>query len=55
LSNNEDKQKNASGYVEMKLESGGGKIICSKRITVGAYKEEIKINSTVGRKQYFLS
>jgi len=55
LSNNEDKQKNASGYVEMKLESGGGKIICSKEFTVGAYKEEIKINSTDGQKTIFVS
>jgi hypothetical protein len=47
---NEDKQKNLSGYVEMKLESGSGKIVCTKEITVGAHKEEIKINSTNGQK-----
>ena len=47
---NEDKKKNSSGYVEMKLESGGGKIVCAKEFPAGTHKEEIKINTTNGQK-----
>ena len=49
-SSNEDKKKNSSGYVEMKLESGGGKIVCAKEFPAGTHKEEIKINTTNGQK-----
>ena len=47
---NEDKKKISSGYVEMKLESGGGKIVCAKEFSAGTHKEEIKINTTNGQK-----
>ena len=52
---NEDKKKDSFEYVEMKLESGEGKIICVKKISAGMYKEEIKINSSQGKKSIFVN
>jgi hypothetical protein len=46
----EDKQKNTTNYVEMKLEAGSGSLLCRKEFTVGTHKEEIKINSADGDK-----
>lgn len=52
---NEDKKKDSFEYVEIKLESGEGKIICVKKISAGMYKEEIKINSSQGKKSVFVN
>ncbi len=51
----EDKQKNTPNYMEMKLEAGGGSLICRKEFTVGTHKEEIKINSADGEKRIFVT
>ncbi|PKN50683.1 MAG: hypothetical protein CVU55_15785 [Deltaproteobacteria bacterium HGW-Deltaproteobacteria-13] len=53
----EDKQKIASNYnnVEMKLEAGGGKLVCRKEFPGGAHKETIKINSSDGQKIIFVT
>ena len=51
----EDKQKNTTHYVEMKLEAGSGSLICRKEFTVGTHKEEIKINSADGDKIIFVT
>jgi hypothetical protein len=49
----ETKQKN--NYVEMKLDTGGGKITCRKEFPAGIYKETVKINSTDGSKTIVVS
>jgi hypothetical protein len=55
LSSHAVQQKNSVGLVEMRLESGSGAMICSKKITVGTYKEEIKIDSTSGQQTICIS
>ncbi|MGP8153350.1 MAG: hypothetical protein ACLQBQ_04295 [Smithella sp.] len=56
ISPNEDKQKNAqNNYVEMKLDTGAGKITCRKELHPGIYKEAVKINSMDGEKIIFVT
>lgn len=47
-----DSSPNVTYDLEMKLESGGGKLTCRKQFPVGAHKEAIKINSAGEQKQY---
>ena len=48
----EDKQKNTPNYVEMKLEAGGGRLICRKEFTVGRIKKKLKSTLRMDKKQY---
>jgi hypothetical protein len=41
--------------VEMKLETGSGKLICHKEFPAGTHKEAIKINSASGQKIIFVT
>lgn len=46
----EDMNKTPSVFAEMLIESGGGKIICVKKISAGSHKEEIQLNSASDQK-----
>ena len=46
----EDMNKNLSVFTEMLIESGGGKIICVKKISAGSHQEEIQLNSASDQK-----
>jgi hypothetical protein len=54
-SSREDGPTKAPGLVEMKIESAGGKIICTKEFSPGTYKEAINISHTNGQKAIFVT
>ncbi|MBN1364337.1 MAG: hypothetical protein JW976_05965 [Syntrophaceae bacterium] len=51
----EKDRKGSFNNIEMMLESGGEKILCTKKLLAGTYKEEIKINSSQGEKVIFVT
>jgi hypothetical protein len=54
-SSDERKQKKAFGYAEMKLESGDGKLICTKELSAGVHKEAIRISYGNEQKTIFVT
>lgn len=51
---NDGKSEITLHNVEMKLEAGSGKIICSKQLPAGTYREAIKITSAGGLRTIFV-
>ncbi len=55
LLNDNNRSDIALYNVEMKLEAENGRLICSKNLSAGTYKEAIKINSTGGLRTIFVT
>ena len=53
-SSNDAKSEITLHNIEMKLEAGSGKIMCSKQLPAGAYREAIKITSAGGLRTIFV-
>ena len=51
----ESNKNKASVDAEIKIESGNGKLVCTKELSVGTYKEEMKIDFDNEQKKIFIS